>query len=409
MDTGTIRQGKEEWTKRFGLDEQPPVRDHEGNVVDAIYTPADIADTDFMTDIGFPGEYPFTRGPYPEMSRRRPWRFAILSGFGTPEDTNRRWKFLYEGGQRSFTWVPDLPTQAGLDSDDPRAESEVGLVGMAVDTARDLEIAYSPLSSTDQNLSPFEVDYNNDGTKDLLVGTAEGMVALLTNTGTDTQPVFAGYDFLKADGKTIDVGTHAAPFMVDYNNDGIRDLLVGNGEGFLLYYENRGSTNHAVFAPPTTLKDVHGTRLAVDSFCTPCIVDWDDDNKKDILLGGANGTLVIYRNEGSDSEPLFSSPTPIEVDGVKINFTGQVAPVVGDWNDDGGKDLLVRNQEGLCLLFLNEVVGGEPDLFSAEQFQPGDSKFTSFRFPVPIPFYWNQFTKEYYPDGNSLTFRNHSL
>ncbi len=276
-------------------------------------------------------------------------------------------------------------------------------------TTRDLEIAYSPLSSTDQNLSPFEVDYNNDGTKDLLVGTAEGMVALLTNTGTDTQPVFAGYDFLKADGKTIDVGTHAAPFMVDYNNDGIRDLLVGNGEGFLLYYENRGNTTHASFVQPTTIHDVHGNRLAVDSYCTPCVVDWNDDNRKDILLGSGTGALVLYRNEGSESEPLFSPPTQIEVDGTKINVTSQAVPVVADWNNDGGKDLLVRNQEGECFLFLNEVVRGEPDLFRAEQFQTGDLKTGSSGFPVPIPFCWNQFGGESYLDGNSYTSLNPSL
>jgi len=253
-------------------------------------------------------------------------------------------------------------------------------------TTRCLEISYSPLSSSDENLSPFEVDYNNDGTKDLLVGTLEGRIALFTNTGTNAEPVFSDYDFLTVDGKAIDVGTHAAPFMVDYNNDGIPDLLAGNGEGSLLYYENRGSTTHSTFAQPTTLKDVHGTRLAVESNCTPCIVDWDDDNKKDILLGSGNGALVLYRNEGSDCEPLFSLPTQIEVDGVKINFSSQAVPVVGDWNDDGGKDLLVRNQEGQCFLFLNEVVRGEPDLFRAEQFQMGDLKSTPSKFPVPSKF-----------------------
>jgi len=276
-------------------------------------------------------------------------------------------------------------------------------------TTRDLEIAYSPLSSTDENLSPFEVDYNNDGTKDLLVGTAEGMIALLTNTGTDSQPVFAGYDFLKVDGITIDVGTHAKPFMVDYNNDGIRDLLVGNGEGSLLYYANRGNTTHSSFAQPTTIYDVHGNRLAVDSYCTPCIVDWDDDNKKDIMLGSGTGALVLYRNEGSESEPLFSPPTQIEIDGKKINVTSPAVPVVADWNNDGGKDLLVRNQEGECFLFLNEVVRGEPDLFRAEQFQMGDSKPSLSGFPVPIPFYWNRFGGESYLDGNSYTSLNHPL
>lgn len=149
-----VREEKERWAKKYKLTESSKVTNDWGMEVKAVYTPDDVVETDYLRDLGLPGEYPFTRGPYPEMSRHKPWRFAILSGFGTAEDTNARWKFLLKGGQRSFTWVPDLPTQAGLDSDDPRCEGEVGRVGMAVDTMKDLEILYADLPIEEIPWSP---------------------------------------------------------------------------------------------------------------------------------------------------------------------------------------------------------------------------------------------------------------
>jgi methylmalonyl-CoA mutase N-terminal domain/subunit len=136
---------KRRWEDKFKVPESPGVKTDMDMEVQTLYTPADIGDTNYLRDIGFPGEYPFTRGPYPEMSRHKPWRFAILSGYGDCEDTNKRWKFLLDGGQRSYTFPPDLPTQAGLDSDDPMAEAEVGKVGLAIDTLKDFEILFSDL------------------------------------------------------------------------------------------------------------------------------------------------------------------------------------------------------------------------------------------------------------------------
>ena len=256
-------------------------------------------------------------------------------------------------------------------------------------TTKNLEIAYTPLSATGDNLAPFKIDYNNDGNKDMVVGTVEGRIALFLNSGTDIDPVFSSFDFLKADGHIIDVGTHASPFIADLNNDGTGDLLAGNGEGKLLYFENLGSVNHPVFSQPTILQDLRGSPLGVTSFCSPCIVDWDDDSRKDILLGSGSGNLVLYRNEGSESEPLFSPQMEVEVDGVAINVESPAVPFVSDWDGDGGKDLLVSNDKGQLFLFLNEVLNGEPDLFPAQTFQVESLKLTSSGFPVSLPFHWN--------------------
>ncbi len=116
-----------------------------GIEVKTVYTPDDLKDFDYKRDLGDPGEYPFTRGIHREMYRKRPYTMRQYSGFGTPEDTNNRFKFLLSQGQTGLNVAFDLPTQMGLDSDDPMSEGEVGRVGMAVDSLRDFEIAFKDI------------------------------------------------------------------------------------------------------------------------------------------------------------------------------------------------------------------------------------------------------------------------
>jgi methylmalonyl-CoA mutase N-terminal domain/subunit len=107
------------------------------------YGPEDLAGRDVAADVGRPGEYPFTRGIHRAMYRERVWTMRQYIGFGTPADTNARFKHLMAHGQDALNVAFDLPTQLGLDSDDPRAEGEVGRVGMAVDTLADMEEAFA--------------------------------------------------------------------------------------------------------------------------------------------------------------------------------------------------------------------------------------------------------------------------
>jgi methylmalonyl-CoA mutase N-terminal domain/subunit len=112
--------------------------------VKASYGPADLEAVgfDYARDLAEPGEYPFTRGIHPQGYRSRAWTTRQYTGFGTPEQTNERFKWMISHGQTGLNVAFDLPTQMGLDSDDPRAEGEVGRVGMAVDSLRDLEVAF---------------------------------------------------------------------------------------------------------------------------------------------------------------------------------------------------------------------------------------------------------------------------
>src|SRR5271156_3949189 len=102
------------------------------------YTAADLADTP-LDDIGLPGRYPFTRGPYPTMYRSRNWTMRQIAGFGTGEDTNKRFKFLIEQGQTGISTDFDMPTLMGYDSDHPMSEGEIGREGVAIDTLADME------------------------------------------------------------------------------------------------------------------------------------------------------------------------------------------------------------------------------------------------------------------------------
>ncbi|MGM0604990.1 MAG: acyl-CoA mutase large subunit family protein [Halobacteriota archaeon] len=110
--------------------------------IDRLYTPADVADIDYLADLGFPGEEPYTRGVYPTMHRGRTWTMRQFAGFGTAEATNERFHYLIEEGQTGLSTAFDMPSLMGKDSDDPLSDGEVGKEGVAVDTLRDMEVLF---------------------------------------------------------------------------------------------------------------------------------------------------------------------------------------------------------------------------------------------------------------------------
>jgi len=111
-------------------------------VAERLYTPLDIAGTDYLRDIGFPGEYPFTRGVQPTMYRGRLWTMRMYAGFSSAEASNERYRYLLASGSTGLSVAFDLPTQIGYDSDDPLSEGEVGKVGVAIDSLADMEILF---------------------------------------------------------------------------------------------------------------------------------------------------------------------------------------------------------------------------------------------------------------------------
>ena len=126
--------------------------------INPLYTPDDNKDFNYEKDLNYPGEYPYTRGVYPNMYRGRLWTMRQFSGFGTPKDTNNRYKYLLKHGQTGLSVAFDFPTLYGKDSDDPLAQGEVGKCGVAIDTLRDMEILFDgiPLEkiSTSMTINP---------------------------------------------------------------------------------------------------------------------------------------------------------------------------------------------------------------------------------------------------------------
>ncbi|MFP9191460.1 methylmalonyl-CoA mutase [Natrialbaceae archaeon A-CW1-1] len=159
-DLEAIRSAESEWEEetlepvldRFGerKDRFATISNHE---VDRLYTPEDVGDLEYLEDLGFPGEEPYTRGPYPTMYRGRTWTMRQFAGFGTAEETNERFHYLIDQGQTGLSTAFDMPTLMGLDSDDQMSDGEVGREGVAVDTLRDMEILFDGINVGDVSTS----------------------------------------------------------------------------------------------------------------------------------------------------------------------------------------------------------------------------------------------------------------
>ncbi len=113
-----------------------------GEKVEPLYTPESVGGTGYLEELGFPGQYPYTRGVYPTMYRGQLWTMRQFAGFGTARDTNRRYHYLLEHGQTGLSVAFDMPTIMGYDSDHRRSEGEVGRCGVAIDSLRDMEILF---------------------------------------------------------------------------------------------------------------------------------------------------------------------------------------------------------------------------------------------------------------------------
>ncbi|HCA42763.1 MAG TPA: methylmalonyl-CoA mutase [Bacteroidetes bacterium] len=114
-----------------------------GRELDICYTPEDTKEMNYYNDLGYPGEFPYTRGIHHNMYRGKIWTMRQFAGFGTPEDTNQRFKFLLEHGQTGLSTAFDMPTLMGWDADAPLAEGEVGICGVAISSLEDMEILFS--------------------------------------------------------------------------------------------------------------------------------------------------------------------------------------------------------------------------------------------------------------------------
>ncbi|TEU18066.1 MAG: methylmalonyl-CoA mutase [Dehalococcoidia bacterium] len=143
---------KQEWREttlasalKRAAERQDKFETSSGLEIDTVYTPEDLVNFDYTRDLGYPGGYPFTRGVQANMYRGRMWTIRQYAGFGTAEETNQRYRYLLEQGQTGLSIAFDLPTQIGYDSDHPLAKGEVGKVGVAIDSLRDMEVLFQDI------------------------------------------------------------------------------------------------------------------------------------------------------------------------------------------------------------------------------------------------------------------------
>jgi hypothetical protein len=193
------------------------------------------------------------------------------------------------------------------------------------------------------------VDWNGDGRKDLITGEYNGTVRIYLNTNTDEEPVFSGFEYLMVGGLPFDVGNYSAVCPADWNNDGLIDVLAGDSVGKVWLLVNAGTPGNPLFTGYSHIQN-NGTDLSVAGNACPSVEDWNRDGKKDLVIGETNGTLVYFENKGADADPVFNGSLKLKTGYAPGNFTIDLGADVRldlvDWDGDGVLDILAGETSG---------------------------------------------------------------
>ena len=205
--------------------------------------------------------------------------------------------------------------------------------------------------------SPRIADWDNDGRKDLIVGLNDGRVRVYLNVNTDAAPSFDAGSMVQvgpAGSKVdLDVGSRAVVDLVDWNNDSLMDLVIGDMGSRFHVYLNEGSLGSPDFLGFSLVQDSGSDLFVPGGRSAPSVVDLDGDGKKDLLSGNSHGELYFYSNVGTDPAPSFLGWEYATSEGVAIDIDMSLSnkvrsrPVVLDWNDDGLLDVLVGAGDGM--------------------------------------------------------------
>ncbi|MEK9150124.1 MAG: VCBS repeat-containing protein, partial [Candidatus Desantisbacteria bacterium] len=194
-------------------------------------------------------------------------------------------------------------------------------------------------------------DYNNDGNYDILVGNEFGDLILEKNTGEQNRPpIFERKAIVSAE-SSLDVGSNVVPRIIDWNKDNKKDILVGDKQGYLWIYLNTGTDESPAFSTVTRVFVGTGsTPLKVSGYSAPCFIDWNGNGKEDLIVGDSDGYIWLFLNYGIDT-PQFDQGTKIKVSGGVVDVGENAVPYVLDYNNDGKKDILIGNKAGLVYLY----------------------------------------------------------
>ena len=231
---------------------------------------------------------------------------------------------------------------------------------------------------------PRVFDWDGDGRKDLVVGQSDGRVALFLNVNTDADPRFASATYLQVgppEAKVdIDVGYRATLDIVDWNNDGRYDLVVGGRDGAVTVFLNEAASGAAGFTAGTQLMDGTGALSVPWERASVAVYDLNGDGRKDLLAGNTEGQLVFYANGGSDAAPTFSGYRFLQAGGSEVNLDGspRSRPFVADVNQDGLPDLLVGAADGLVRLYAGQPAESSGALHWLDASPPRDGFVYAF-------------------------------
>lgn len=209
------------------------------------------------------------------------------------------------------------------------------------------------------------MDWNNDQKQDLVAGDTQGHVWVFLNNGENGIPELGPGRRIAADNKLIraerkvynriggkPVLSRVIPanhnfakkyskiHVADWNDDGLKDLLVGHVKN-ILFYKNTGTLTAPRFQSPTRIPFPENSLPIKPS---PYVIDWDGDGKKDLLVGSADPTILFFRNTGTNRRPGLEKGTPLNLTGARFDETFEHRFTVTDWNNDGKKDLIVGNR-----------------------------------------------------------------
>jgi hypothetical protein len=201
------------------------------------------------------------------------------------------------------------------------------------------------------------VDWNTDGKHDLMIGNTEGNIQIYLNTASGNDPVMNGGEFIYSSDNILNAGRRTAPVAADWNDDGKKDLLVGSMDGNIKIYINTGTDSLPVFNAPELLK-TGGTILNLGSRTAPRVTDWNRDGLIDILVGEMEGYVYYLKNVGKKSSPVFDKAEKLFLkSGEPLKYPDKTGTprsrlFVSDWNNDGHYDMLVGGMDGKVMLHL---------------------------------------------------------
>lgn len=184
------------------------------------------------------------------------------------------------------------------------------------------------------------MDWDEDGLKDLLTGENNGQVRYYRNIGTPGNPSLTYVGVLMVGGTPIDIGSYSHPWVDDWNEDGMKDLLVGSTDGRIWLYINEGTNQNPVFNSTQYITLATGAQVDFGSRSGPMVVDFNGDNVKDLVSGDISGKIFYCQNNGTNAVPLLANPVALKTGTIDIQAgsTCRAAPV--DWDEDGDYDIV---------------------------------------------------------------------